>query len=182
MKKKIIGIFAAIMVMAFAAVSFANPAWHGGPGHGPVKRDGKFVPRELTAQERSEMATFMAEKNKIREDYLKAEVKAGRMSKEVADAHIVLMNDHLAKFKEGKRPEFTEEARVAREAYHEKLRELRIEQVKKSMASGTLSKERGERILERLENAKNNKDGYGYYHRGEHRGYRDGYHRGGDRY
>lgn len=174
--------------MAFAAVSFANPAWDGpghgrgpGYGHSSGKRDVKWEPRELTAAERTEMATFMAEKNKLRADYLRAEVKAGRMSKEVADAHIVLMNDHLAKFKEGKRPEFTEEARAAREAYYEKLRELRIEQVKKSIGSGTLSKEQGERILERLENVKNYKDGYGYRH-GENRGHRGEYHRGDGRY
>lgn len=151
MTKKITGLFAALMIMAFAAVSFANPAWHGGPGHGPVKRG---APREMTAEQKAERIQFMEEMNKLRADYLRSEVKAGRMTKEVADAHIVLMNDRMEKIKADKAPEFTEEAKKARIAYLDKVRDLRIKQIKQSISSGNIEKERGEQMIERIEKSK----------------------------
>lgn len=169
MKKLLTGIAALLLAACFSAAALANPGWGEGRGH-------KFAP-----ERQAKRLEFMAEKNKLRADFLKGEVAAGRMSKQTADAHIALMEDHLARIREGgpgRRAFSAEEREAARAAkldYFNKVRELEIKSVKQSVAAGLIDEERGKRIIERIENTAGE---YEYRRGGCRRGYdeeRDGY-------
>jgi hypothetical protein len=166
MKKLLTGIATVLIVACFGAVGLAYPGREDGRGR-------KFDP-----ERKAEWVEFMAEKNKLRADFLNGEVAAGRMSRQAADAHIALMEERLAKIRGGgqKREALSREdweaARTARRDYLSKVRELEIQSVKKAIANGRIEKERGEAMISRLEN-----DGdyrYGGCRRGEYEGC-DGY-------
>ncbi len=164
--KKWTALLAGLLLVCFTAVGFAaNDGWHKGPrGEGPKK--------EWTQQQKNDFLSYMAKKNSLRAEFLKDEVAAGRMKKDVADAHILIMNDRLEKIKANdfKRPERSEQERAAMKNYQEKMKELKIQHIKDSVANGSLTKEQGDRMIERIE-----KGGFGPRHGGGHWGYGDGH-------
>ena len=132
-----------------------------------LKQDGyhKHIKKEyMTTQQKSDILNYMTEKNKLKAEYLNNEVKEGRMNRKVADAHITLMNDRLQKVKESnfERPVFSEQEKAAKMEYAKKMKNLRIDHINKCMASGSISQEQGQKMLEKLE--KFNSDGNGHFH------------------
>ena len=167
MKKNITLIAVVLLVAVFGAVGFAEKQGGKGPG-------GR---REFTPQQKAEFVEYMTKRNKITEDFLRAQVTAGQLSKKEADAHIVIMKERMTRL-QAARPQLTAEQvqaqRAARQEYRKKMTDLRIESVKKSMESGSLDKERGEKILKALENPeKGNRGKHGGY--GKHAGWNDNY-------
>lgn len=151
MKKWTTGVVIAIVAVCFSAVGFAADF---------NKKDGRGFHRgerpEMSAQQKQDFADFMVKKNQLEVEYLNNEVQAGRMTREVADAHITLMNDRLAKMSKG----FVEpsaEQIEARRVYMEKVHNLRIESIKNAVASGSMTQEQADRMLSKMD--KNGRDG-----------------------
>jgi hypothetical protein len=175
MKKIMTGIAAALLIACFGATVSADP--RRGEGRGPWHR-------EWPPEQKAQWVEFMAERNQLRAEFLDGEVAAGRMSRKAADAHIALMDEHLSKIKDAKadrRPPSAEEreaARAARRDYFGKVRELEIGSIRKAIAAGSIDKERGEKMIGRLED--HEERGHGDYggHGGCH-GRRGGYGSGG---
>ncbi len=169
--KKWMPILAGLLVICFTAVGFAAP-----DGNRKDKRPGDFKKREFTQQQKDEALKFLTEKNKLHEQYLMEEVKAGRMKQEVANAHIIIMNDRLDTLKANNfaRPARSEEAIAAHKAYVAKVKDLRIQSIKESVANGTITKEEGDRKIERINNAGQGKHpGKGPGERGDRPFYHD---------
>lgn len=163
MKKFKTSLLAAMLILCFSAVGFAG---HRGFGDDKNRGPGHHERTPMTEQQKKEHIDFLTEKNKLHADFLKGEAKAGRISKAEADARITLMNEHLKRMNDSnfERRIITDEERAAREQYREKVRALEIEHVKKGMASGSISQERGERMIQRLENQDDFKRGPGNFH------------------
>lgn len=169
MKKLSMGILLLFLVTAFALPSFARGGYghRGDGGHGYNNSYG-WHNRTMTESERADYLDYLTKKNNIYIEFLNGEVAAGRLDRQVADARIVLMNDHLKFLKEGNfEPRKITDAEIqAREAYMQKMNDLEIEYVKKAINDGRITKERGEYIIQRLQERNN------YYHGGygQHRG------------
>jgi hypothetical protein len=125
MKKLYAVLLVLALVVCFAATGFAGRAY--GPG-------GKHPrPETWTAEQQAGMIEFWTKKVRLRTDFLNGEAAAGRLSREVADAHITIMRDRLQKIVDrssGPRDidqKQWQEGRQARRDYHDKLRELRDE-------------------------------------------------------
>lgn len=149
MKKFTTGIIVAVVAVCFAAVGFAadfdRKGFHG---------FGNGVRPEMTEQQKTDLFAFMTKKNQLKVEYLNQEVQAGRMTQEVANAHIVLMNDRMEKMKSGDRPSV--ESREAFKAYIEKVRNLKLESIKNAVASGSITQEQADKML----GAMDRKDGF----------------------
>ncbi|MDR3349193.1 MAG: hypothetical protein LBO03_06285 [Acidaminococcales bacterium] len=174
MKKVFTGIAAVLLMTCFSAAGWAYPG-----------REGRQV-REFDPGRKAGWVEFVAEKNKLRADFLNGEVAAGRLSRQAADAHITLMDERLAQIKDGgqrRRAESAAEreaARKARRDYFDKVRALEIASIQKAVAAGRIEKEKGERMIERLENdggyryggcRRGGEEGCGGYGRGGGKGY-----------
>lgn len=176
MKKWKTGMIAAAMLASLGIAGYANA--YGGYGHGQGYGYGPMngcpFYQEMSEQERADFNEFEQKRNALFSDYLKGEVKAGRLTQAEADAMTTLQDSRFKRMHNGnfQNKEAFEEARKARLEYHKKLNKLRIESVQKAIQNGTISEDRGKKIIERLENWDDE------YDRDDYPGHRRG-HRGG---
>lgn len=161
MQKLSLGILSLFLVLAFTSPSFANEGYGKGSMHSSSWRN-------VTMSESQEADYFdcLSKRNDVYIDFLNSEVAAGRLDRQVADAKIILMNENLKKLKEGRFENrlLTDEEIQAKENLQQKLNELEIEYIEKSIENGHISKERGEYMIQRLKDKNNyHKNGYGHY-------------------
>lgn len=142
MKKFTTGIVVAAVAVCFAAVGFAAEYDKG--GHGKKARP------EMTEQQKQDFLNFITKKNQLTVEFLNQEVQAGRMTQEVANARIILMNDRLEKMKNGNNEPSVKQRQAHRE-YMEKVHALRVESINNAIASGSITQEQGNKMLERFD-------------------------------
>lgn len=145
MKKLMTGIIVATVAVCFAAVGFAADFDRKG-GHG----FGKGPKVEMTEQQKKDFLEFMTKRNQLKVEYLNKEVAAGRMTQEVANAHIILMNDRMEKMQNGFVKPSVEQREVMKE-YAEKVHNLKIDSIKNAVASGSLTQEQADKMLARMD-------------------------------
>lgn len=176
MKKLLAGVLAGAMLLGVGGLT--AEAYYGdgcdGGGYGGHRNFQGRGQREMTEAEKIEFKNYHQKRLEYRKQMMQDDVKIGRMSQEEADARISMMEKNFQRMEKNdfKRPiEFTEQDRAEMRAERIKMIELRQKFIKQQIADGKISAEEGNRILERMENAKTN-DNY-------HNGRGDGYHNGG---
>lgn len=187
MKKLLAGVLAGAMLLGVGSLraeayygDCCEGSGHGGHGGyhrgGNGKDFGYGTAREMTPAEKVEFKSYHQKRIDYRKQMMQEDVRIGRMSQEEADLRISIMEKQFQRMEKNnfKRPvEFTEQDREEMRADRLKMIEIRQNFIKQQVANGKISPEEGNRILERMENAKTN-DNY-YNERGE------GYHNGGGR-
>lgn len=184
MKKWKTGLVAAAILASLSVAGYANA--YGGYGHGYGPGSGGcyyYAQEEMTDKERAEFNEFEQKRSVLFAEYLKGEVKAGRLTQAEADAEVTIRGSHFQKMQHGRywNKENSQEARKARIEYQKKVNKLQIESIQKAMKNGTMSQERGQRLIERLEDWNDDVDrDDDRYYRGPrgHRGGGYGHHRG----
>jgi len=167
MKKWTTGLLVAAIVTSLSVVAFAD-----GFGKG-FRKDGERP--AWTEQQKNDFIQLAEQKHKLHTEFLNGEAAAGRMSQEEANAHITLAKIRLDRMKDGdfkNHPAFSEEGKAARLAYHQKTKALHIDSIKKAMANGSISEEKGNQMIEKMEKSNNDRDGFHHRkHKGGHRGH-----------
>ena len=161
MNKKITtGIMAGVMTVCFAAGAFAYPG--DGQEH---RRDGSFKGKpgyharfqeNMTEGQKKVWLDFQEKRTQLRIDFINNEIKAGRLSREVGNAQIVLIKDRFEKIKKG---DFAPPARDkdsidAREKFRRDMFDLKEKCVNDAVANGTITQDeanqmRGDRDFHR---------------------------------